>query len=154
MIRWQPLTVSARSLLLAFFLANVALGQNAPRRTLATIRSLKCEFPAAASFDWFNEKRVKVIKQDFGFHIDAIDVQKGTARLIGNNGSEDLTVIAGESVLHFIERTPSGSLNTTSVFEQPNGPGTSLNAVTSRHIAMLDGIPMTSQNYGVCRVWE
>jgi hypothetical protein len=71
------------------------------------VRSLKCDFPVFASQprgEWGIEP--KTGKQDFSFQIDGVNLQSGKARLIGNAGSADLTVITGDGVVNFIERTP------------------------------------------------
>jgi hypothetical protein len=123
-----------------------------PSPDLLATRSLKCDFPFIAVSDWEkNNPAPELKKQDFAFHIDGIDVAAGRARIIGNAGSEDLVLVAGDAVLHLLERTPSGNLNVTSVFAvRVSGK---FKAVHSRHV-FLGGQPLPSQAYGFCQPWE
>ena len=121
-------------------------------RDLRAARSLKCTFPWYASADWDeDEPTVKTASQvDFAFHIDGIDYLKGTARIIGNAGAEDLIAISGESSVSFVERVPVGTLNVTTVYGWRNKAG-HFKAVHSRHTAI--GGPSPSQNFGFCQPW-
>jgi hypothetical protein len=114
--------------------------------------SLKCSFPSYASADWDEDRpQVKTGKQaDFGFNIDSIDYKKGSARLIGNAGAEDLIAIAGDSSASFVERVPLGTVNVTTVYAYRDRAG-HFKAVHSRHTHI--GGPSPSQNYGFCQPW-
>jgi hypothetical protein len=123
-------------------------------QVLMTTRSLKCSFPAAATADWNSDEprlRTSSEQKDFGFNIDAIDHKTHKARLIGNAGSDDLTSVAGDSSVSFIEVTPAGSINLTTVYAWRDKLRR-FKAVHSRHVAI--GGPSPSQNYGFCQVWE
>lgn len=121
-------------------------------RLLMSVRSLKCSFPKYASADWAaNEPQTKVGTQDFGFQIDGIDHSKSAARMIGNAGATDLAVLEGEESITFVESTPVGTVNVTSVFAWKDAPRR-FKAVHSRHTAI--GGPSPSQNYGACEIWE
>jgi hypothetical protein len=123
-------------------------------QVLMTTRSLKCSFPAAASADWDrDEPRLQISSQqkNFEFNIDGIDHKTHKARIIGNAGSDDLTVLAGESSVSFIEVTPAGSVNLTTVFAWPDKLRR-FKTAHSRHVAI--GGPSPSQNYGFCEIWE
>lgn len=136
-------------MLAGFVLAVAALG--AAGSELSNAKSLKCEFAINASADWPKDQpQPKVSKgQNFGFHIDSIDVDKGTARIIGNAGSADLSVILGKG-LHFLEVTPGGSLNVTTVYSAE--VNAKFKAVHSRHVRSVG--PLPSQHYGFCQLWR
>jgi hypothetical protein len=123
-----------------------------PAELFLSTRSLKCEFPFLAVTDWENDTPTPVLKkQEFAFHLDSIDLSAGSARIIGSAGSEDLVVVSGDQVVHFIERTLSGNLNVTSVFS--SRVAGKFKAVHSRHVFIVGG-PLPSQAYGYCQPWE
>jgi len=126
----------------------------AEEASLSKLKSLKCEFPTSATSDWQEDvPKPKVKKgQKFAFHLDGIDSTKGTARIIGNAGAKDLTVVSTPESTHFLETTPSGNLNITTVFDART-KDERYKAVHSRHVTMMGG-PLPSQAYGFCRSWQ
>ena len=136
--------------LIAVFLGTVeAKGQEA---SLSSITSWRCEFPVQAFTDWAsNSPDPEVSTQDITFHIDNVNLDQGSARLIGNAGSSNLRVTQSTlGTLHFLELT-GGGLNVTSIFDSPSDPvpgRSAFKAVASRHQRV------TSQNYGFCVSWE
>lgn len=80
-----------------------------------------------------------------------VDMASGVATVVGNASPEGVQVAAieGANSFSFVETTPSGNVNTTSVF--PNGSTDVAVAVTSRHIAIPGGVPVISQLFGSCR---
>jgi len=119
--------------------------------SLNKLKSLKCEFPTSASNDWQKDAPEPIVEkgQKFAFYIDGIGTSKGTARIIGNAGAKDLTVVSSKELIHFLETTPSGNLNITTVFDARTKDGR-YKAVHSRHMTMMGG-PLPSQAYGFCR---
>lgn len=126
----------------------------AEETSLNKLVSLKCEFPIIATNDWQNDAPEPKIEkeQKFAFHIDGIDTSKDTARIIGNAGAEVLTTVSTRESIHFLETTPSGNLNITTVFDARTKDGR-YKAVHSRHMTMMGG-PLPSQAYGFCRSWQ
>lgn len=126
----------------------------AEEASLSKLKSLKCEFPTSATSDWQKDvPKPKIEKgQKFSFHIDGINTSKGTARIIGNAGAEDLMVVSTQESIHFLETTPSGNLNITTVFDARTKDGR-YKAVHSRHMTTMGG-PLPSQAYGFCRSWQ
>ena len=119
----------------------------------ASVRSWKCEFPVIVSNDWLEPTPAPEIGvQDMGSQIDNVDLNAGTARMIGNVGSSDLFAVGGVGQVTFIEVTPGGSIHITAIFESPVS-GRGFKATQSRHIAIL-GDPLPSQAYGYCRPWD
>ena len=129
-----------------------ALAQTWQELPLVSVKSWKCEFPSLAVADWAQDEPTPALKeQTFSFHIDNVDVRARNARMIGNAGSEDLAVISGTGVLHFLEFTPTGNINITTIFAAVAGADTR-KAVHSRHVLLFH--PLPSQAYGFCRPWE
>lgn len=131
-------------------------------QALMSAKSLKCTFPWVAAAQWDRDEPAPRVRknQDFTFQVDGINFGKGTARIIGNAGSDDLLAMKGENVIHFLERTPSGNLNVTSVWVWRSRSGR-FKAVHSRHIStgvhapdVSVGGPFPSQNYGYCQQWQ
>ena len=122
--------------------------------------TMKCiyEFSISAEYkdgQWESEKN-----KGFSFVYTNIDIQNRSARLVGNAGSEDVDVVATTKAITFVELTPAGNYNLTSIFlpyKLQDSDSTFL-SVHSRHINMsslpypLDPIP--SQYYGKCIKWE
>jgi hypothetical protein len=79
----------------------------------------------------------------------AIDVSKGSAQMIGNQGAAAVTVVQGSGGLHFLELTPAGGLTVTSVYFTP-GSRVASAAVHSRHIGNSITGAMVSQFFGFC----
>lgn len=127
--------------------------------TLSLTRSLRCTFSTVIQGDW-EGGRLSTSKDDnqsFVLHFDGIDLAKKKARLIGNLGADDVVVMLTPRSLTFLEMTPSGNLNFTTVFPSYRKGSQDFIAVTSRHL-ILDGIPddypFPSQHHGSCRTWE
>lgn len=137
---------------LMLLLAPAALAQTVQELPLVSVKSWKCEFPSLAVADWAQDEPAPALKeQTFSFHIDNVDVPAGKACIIGNAGSADLVVLSGAGALHFLEITPTGNLNITTIFSAVAGPDR-LKAVHSRHVLLF--YPFPSQAYGYCRPWE
>jgi hypothetical protein len=124
-------------------------------RTLSLTRSLKCTFTTVMQGDWEGGSlsTSKEIDQSFVLHFDGIEIAKLKARLIGNLGSEDVVVMLTASSLTFVEMTPAGNPNFTTVFPAYKKGTKEFIAVTSRHLLVIDR-PFPSQRHGSCQVWE
>jgi len=107
-------------------------------------KSLKCEFTSGVFHAWGEETKINSDKLEMVF--DSIDAKARTARIIGNAGAEDVAVILTPDHLSFMEITGAGNINLTTVYLSPS----ELRAVHSRHVG-LDGWPLLSQSYGICR---
>jgi len=166
-----PLNGSSKSLrLLTFVVAGiVALSISllpawsddtiATFKRLVQTHSLKCMFVEGTQANWSKgQLDASTIKnEEFALHFDSIDAKKGISRLIGNMGAADLKTILTLEGLTFIEQTPSGNLNFTTVFPYYKKGTREFVAVTSRHLMFPgeDGeSPFPSQRHGTCRVWE
>lgn len=68
----------------------------------------------------------------------------GKAVLVGDQGGEEVLMIPGTFGLSFIEKLPTGALQTTTVLKDGS-------AVHSRHTALSDNQLAPSQYYGKCQ---
>lgn len=121
---------------------------------LMVTRSLKCTFGPGVSAEW-DSGELQVERVKWGtttpFHFDSIDAAEGSARMIGNAGSEDVRVLPTPNGLTFVEITAVGNLNFTTVFASVRAGTHEFHAVTSRHVSIFG--PLPSQYYGSCKAW-
>ena len=97
----------------------------------------KCSYTDYSSPEGF-EKLKKQFELTF-----LLDLEKGTAYVMGNQGGEEVTVVANATGgLTFIEVTGAGSVQVTAM-------GKSGKSVHSRN-TIIDGEIMPSQYYGKC----
>ena len=118
-------------------------------------QSIKCEWGQGTTARW-NEGRpsLKQASWDAGIVFDSIDTQAGTARIIGNVGAGDISVMVTPVGLTFIEQTGVGGLNFTTVFKHFVEPeNVARVSVTSRHITIF-GSPFPSQYHGTCVILQ
>jgi len=128
-----------------------------PPNPLATVKSLRCRFPAATSATWKDGVPIPQTRtQELMIDVDAIDVQDGTAELRGTAGRAFVSAVLSGWSLYFVEQAV-GQLNVTTVFAQESGPK-KLKAVHSRHgylqmqVGRFIAEPSVSQNYGECDI--
>ena len=129
--------------------------------SLGSVITWQCSFPFTAYPEWESANPTIISDtQDFTSLIDNVDVEEGTARLIGNSGSSDLLVVpfgtmSGDTGLTFIEVSPLNVWNLTVIYPTPSPPVSgrrSFKAVISRHPDIFG--PSPSQAYGFCTQWE
>jgi hypothetical protein len=122
-------------------------------RKLSRARSLKCTFSTIIQSAWEAGKfSTKTESEKYEAHFDSIDANSHKARLIGNAGAADVTVLLTPESLSFIEVTPSGNPNLTTVFPALKAGTSEFIAVSSRHVSFIE--PFPSQHHGACKVWE
>lgn len=123
-------------------------------RTLAMSRSLKCTFITVMQGDWKGGSlSTSKDNESFGLHFDGIEIATKKARLIGNAGADDVALILTPSSLTFVEMTPSGNPNFTTVFPAYKKGTKEFIAVTSRHLQLIN-YPFPSQHHGSCQIWN
>ena len=82
---------------------------------------------------------------------DQIDINKKTARLIGNAGVAQVQALEGDESIHLVEITNSGNLNMTTIFLTDKGKSIGVFPVVhSRHIKIASS-PLPSQYVGLCK---
>jgi len=128
-----------------------------PPNILASVKALKCRFPAATTATWKNgEVQAQTKTQEMLFTISEIDVQDGTAEFLGTAGRSYVTAVLSGWSIYFVESSV-GQLNVTTVFPQEASPK-KLKAVHSRHgylqmqVGRYISEPSVSQNYGECEI--
>jgi len=116
------------------------------------IRTFRCDFQSGEGRDSFKEPNAKIKDGSLGELIfDSLNYQDRSARLIGNIGSSDVTLLDGELAVSLLESTDVGGLTVTTIFK---GASVGLplartyRAVSSRHIARTFGGETTTQHYG------
>lgn len=150
-----------RALTLAAALTVLAVAAHAqttePPNVLPTVKGLKCRFPAATTAAWKNgEAQPQTKTQEMLFTISEIDVQDGTAEILGTAGRAYVTAVLSGWSMYFVESSV-GQLNVTTVFAQEASPK-KLKAVHSRHgylqmqVGRYISEPSVSQNYGDCEI--
>lgn len=132
----------------------VTTAQDDSFKALVAARSLKCQIGPGSVGKWAGAK-ISVEKDSFdsALHFDSIDLKSGKARLIGDQGASDVTVLGTASGITFVEQTGFGNLVITTVFRERIPGKTEFYAVVSRHMLMLRGDPLASQYHGSCKVW-
>jgi hypothetical protein len=131
--------------------------------SLLKAKSLKCYYSEGYTGIW-DDGKLKIDKGHFGTSerdsaivFDSIDLKKGTARLIGNQGSSDVIALATQSGISFIEKTPVGYLMVTTVFAYYKKGTDEFVCVYSRHVGSFSPLklgPMPSQWHGTCKIWQ
>ena len=118
---------------------------------LSQTQSFRCNFSDGFVTNWDSGKPSS--KRDGRMSelvFDQLDVKKGTGRMIGNSGSENVQVLSGDGSNHIIERTPSGNMNITTIFSSTQKNPNEYPVVHSRHINLIGG-PLVSQYVGLCK---
>jgi hypothetical protein len=130
-----------------------------PPNPLATVKALKCRFPIAAFGTWkAGEPVAQTRMQELLIQVNAIDVQDGTAEVMGTAGRAYVSAVLSGWSLYFVENS-IGQLNVTTVFAQETAPKR-LKAVHTRHgylqmtVGRFISEPAVSQNYGECEIAE
>jgi len=135
-------------------------GIAAQARALVALRSatsLHCRFGPGHSAKWVRgEPRTE--PGEFTSTGDpiifyGIDLEAGSAKIMGNQGTQSLAVISTLSGLTFLESTDTGNINLTTVFAGFAGQPDQFTAVHSRHFYMA-GRAMPSQYHGTCVVTD
>ena len=122
-------------------LATPALSQGIPN-------ALKCSFESGYFTVFEGNKFKSESAGGIWFVIASINVEAGTAQIVGNAGASDVVLSLGADNMSFVESTPVGNLNITTVYTGTAADGRFL-AVHSRHVGHGTD-PMLSQMYGLC----
>lgn len=137
-----------------FVSIGIADGQQreSPWAGLLSAKTISCTFRPGASANWIEGSPAMQLGQFSStglLIIRSIDIRNRSAIYGGNVGEVAVAVSATPLALHFLERTDSGGLNTTTVFASVKD-GRYI-AVHSRHAVIL-GQPLPSQFHGLCDV--
>lgn len=125
--------------------------QEAGLDELKSIRSLKCRFLLMQTVKWDGVKpKMETAQEELVLHFDSIDQKNGTARMIGNEGAEDVMLIGRPVNITVIEKTGFGNFTFTTIYADYRND--EFIAVHSRHMDLPNG-PRSSQFHGTCKVW-
>lgn len=134
--------------------------EEGPFDRLMKAKTLKCFLGKGCQANWNKGEPELEIgefsskKEDCVLIFDSIDLEKGTARFIGNQGSIDVVAFTTLAGITFIEEAGSGSVSITTVFATYKKGSEDLIFVHSRHIAPMIIAPIPSQYHGVCKILE
>ena len=151
-------------LFIAIFNNLTAMADDNAIDRLLRAKSLKCTFGEGYTAIW-EDGRYEITKGRFWESADkstiyyySINYKNHTVRMIGNQCSTNVSVIATENGITFIEKTNWGNLMITTVFAYyANSSKKEFVCVFSRHVGGVTGFktgPMPSQWTGTCKIWE
>ena len=134
-----------------FWTISLVFGLLISTEVFSQTQSFRCNFSDGLITNWESGKQTskregKMTELVF----DQLDVKKGTGRMIGNSGSENVQVISGDGSVHIVERTPSGNMTITTVYTTPQKNPNEFPVVHSRHMNLMSG-PFPSQYVGLCK---
>lgn len=136
--------------------SSIAQAQGRAEDRLAKVKGVKCTFPVMATGTWTKGEpqiETKASKLTVGF--DEVNIDDGTARVIGAFGPSDIIVRLAFGTLHFMQSFREGPLYVTTIFPEESRNG-SLQAVHTRHEYTKVSLPgFTSrpeQYFGECAV--
>jgi hypothetical protein len=128
------------------------LGLTLTTNVFGQTQSFRCNFSDGFVSNWESGKTTS--KRDGRMSeliFDQVDLKKGSGRMIGNSGSENVQVLTGDTnSIHIVERTPSGNMNITTIFTPSQKNPNEFPVVHSRHINLMGG-PLVSQFVGLCK---
>jgi hypothetical protein len=97
--------------------------QGTRQNPLTSITGLRCRFSATTTVVWKDGKPdVRTESTDSRFTITDIDIEDGTAEVVGPQGRRFATTVLSDGSLYFTEST-RGALEVTSVFASQSAPG-------------------------------
>lgn len=120
--------------------------------------SAKCAFQTMAVGDWDNrtaEARPELKPSTLKIAFDNINIDEGTARIVGQTGPSEIIVRFSSGTLHLLQSFTDGPLYVTSVFQDAS-TNSRFKAVHTRHEFTKVSLPgFTSrpeQYYGLCEI--
>lgn len=143
---------AATLVMFSFFIASATYGfEEIGMKELKGVRSLKCRFFLMETVKWTGaQPKMESGEEELMLHFDSIDQKAGTARMIGNEGADDVSVLGRSANITIVERTDFGNFTFTTIY--PDFQNGEFVAVHSRHIDLPNG-PRSSQYHGTCKVW-
>jgi hypothetical protein len=123
---------------------------------LRAARSFRCNFTSTVTTWVRSGHRTTEQISDKGSAVyDNIDVAKGTARIVANNGASDVVVWVERTSgsLWLRERTPSGNEIVTTIFPM-YAEGTEAFVVLEARHSMVGQIVLGQDSFGTCIVLE
>jgi len=113
------------------------------------VKTFKCFFDSAANYDGSEIEKSKNPFGDSSLIIDSIDLEKNTARAIGNAGGDDALIVTHDPMLTLVATTGAGNMVFTTISQTKD----KFPIVSSRHM-MIGNDLVFSQNYGTCKIFN
>ncbi|MBM3253435.1 MAG: hypothetical protein FJZ16_04210 [Candidatus Omnitrophica bacterium] len=148
------------SFFLVFCLSTISIAEENPFKELLGAKTIKCYWGKGINANW--EKGKLEIetnvewnpKKEESYSIyDSIDIKNGTARLIGNQGATDVTVLSNAGGITFIEDIFASGFSIITVFPKYEENSNKFLAVMTRHMNFM-GRPLPQQYYGTAEILE
>ena len=139
--------VIATLILISFFSTPVY----SSNQELLTAKALFCTTGPGVSTQWEAGKPVTDFSRfETSFTFSEINVNQGTARLIGVSGSSTVKALVTPIGVTFIEITGIGGVFITTIYNKKLEGTVKFPIVDTRHNSVIDPIP--SQYYGTCEI--
>ena len=129
--------------------------EGARQNPLTSITALKCSFSVTTTVVWKDGRpEVRTERIESRLTIADINVQDGTAEVVGPQGRRFATTVLSDGSLYFTEST-RGALEVTSVFASESAPGTfkavrAVQAYVFLTVPPFVPDPRVSQSVGEC----
>jgi hypothetical protein len=154
LLHWPALVAAQTDVGEVEALANLVTAQIEESAILSEAKSLHCVFGAGYQANWRSGAPV-LEKSNFSSSDEpmtfySIDFTKGRAKVMGNSGTDGVVAIATASGVSFLENTPGGGLNVTTVFASREKDSHAFPSVHSRHVLIF--YPLPSQFHGTCTI--
>jgi hypothetical protein len=125
-----------------------------PHDRLAGVKTLSCNFTTSVVATWKNGiPQTEIKPAQLALRFEAVNVDEGTARVVGMFGPSDIIVRLSENTLHLIQSFREGPLYATTVFPRETRAGR-LQAVHTRHewtdVTLPGYTSSPEQYYGDC----
>ena len=125
-----------------------------PWEALNEAQSLKCIFGPGITTEWkAGEPKPEDTRIDVEVYLNDIDLQAGKARLVGSEGTADVSTEVSPMTVNFVGMSGMWNMSMITVYPYYLKGTENFPAVWSRHLYLKDG-PLASQFYGSCRVSE
>jgi len=138
-----------------FFLAFTCLfGAFSPSFAADKITSAKCVFTGGSEHFFDDDKltyKTTRVTDKMEISFDQLNSPTGDGRMLGNNGSSDVTILQSGAILNILEITGTKNINLTTLYTPKISHGAKVQAVISRHVGFSGLIP--SQRVGYCTIF-
>ena len=137
--------------------SGISHAQGGRASPLTTAKSIKCVFPLISTGTWEKDGTPKadITPASMVLQYDEIDIQEGTAQVLGLSGRLYIITRLSGTNLHLLAIDSAGPLYITTVFDKPSRPG-KFKAAHSRHeftdISLPGFTSRPEQYYGECEI--
>lgn len=153
----RPTVAVGAYVALMLLMCGVSHAQSGQAGKLAAAKSIKCEFPLISTGTWEKDGTPKADLKptQMVLQYDEIDIQEGTAQVLGLSGRLYIITRMSGVNLHLLAIDTSGPLYITTVFDKASHPG-KYKAAHSRHeftdVSLPGFTSRPEQYYGECEI--